>query len=313
MSLKQPKKTYLSKTQFKKAGIKENFTREQIQEYMKCSESPTYFIEKYVRIVTLDEGLTEFKLRDYQKVLINDCHVSRYNIACYSRQSGKTICVDGYIVWYALFSQDKTIAIVANSQKTAREILCKKIYKMIENIPWFLQQGVTELNMSDISFENGCRIIARSSAEDSLRSYSVNLLYIDEMAFLDNDVQFYNASYPVITAGKTSKIIISSTPHPYKLNLFYKLFRDAQSKKNGFIAHLVTWKDVPGRDEEWKNREIERTSKEQFLCEQECKFASGSQSIINNTKLQTMTTMEPIQVIDNDSFVNPPSMGTIMC
>jgi phage terminase large subunit-like protein len=130
---------YNSNQNLKTAGVVMEYTEDEIKEYIKCKQDPIYFIEKYIKIVTLDHGLVPFKLHDYQKRIVLDFHNHRKNIVRAARQIGKTTTVAAYFTYYILFNDNKTLAILANKAATAREIL-SRIQLAYESLPKWLQQ-----------------------------------------------------------------------------------------------------------------------------------------------------------------------------
>jgi hypothetical protein len=192
---------------------------------------------------------------------------------------------------YALFNSDKTVTIFANKADTAREIL-GKITIGLENLPFFLQPGVKNFNKGSIEFDNGSRILTFATTSSSARSYTSSLVYLDEFAWVDNDVEFYTSVYPIISSGNTSRVIISSTPNG--LNLFYKLLTDARNKRNDFVPIEVFWWEVPGRDEEWKQKTIQNTSERQFEQEFGCKFLGSNGTLIPSHVLETLVYSDPL-------------------
>jgi hypothetical protein len=251
--ISQIKDFYLN-PKIKRTNLQENYSKEQVEEYLRCSEDPVYFIEKYVRINSLDEGFIPFKLRGYQQDLINVFHKEKRVILLSPRQSGKTISTAAFILWYVFFNPDKTVAILANKAPVAREILAR-IVAAYETIPFFLQPGAKVLNKGSIELGNNSRIIASATSSTAIRGFSVNFLYLDEFAFVDNAEEFFKSTFPTISSGKDTKIVISSTPNG--LNLFYKLYTDAQAKRNEFVPFQIEWHQVPGRDEKWKREQEE--------------------------------------------------------
>ena len=183
MSLQNQNNNYLGNPNIKKDGIVQNWTKEQIKEYALCMKSPIYFVEKYAKIISLDKGLVPFKLYPYQKKMFHKFEKNRFNVVLACRQSGKSVSACGYLLWFALFQPEKSIAILANKGATAREMLAR-ITIMLENIPFFLQPGVKALNKSNIDFSNNSRIIAAATSGQSIRGLSINLLYLDEFAFV---------------------------------------------------------------------------------------------------------------------------------
>lgn len=253
---------YLGNLSVKRAGVSSEWTEHEILEYKKCMENPAHFIENYIKIISLDDGLVPFKLRGYQDDLITHFDESRFSIVLACRQSGKSITTCAYLVWYLLFQPEQTIAILANKGSTAREMLAR-ITTMLEHVPFFLQPGTKVLNKGSIEFENDSRIIASATGANSIRGLSVNLLYLDEFAFVENAEQFYTSTYPVVTSGGKSKVIITSTANGVG-NMFHKLYEGGVSKKNDYQPYTINWWDVPGRDEKWKAQTIANTSELQF-------------------------------------------------
>jgi len=271
---------YLGNPLLKKSGTHEEFTEEQISEYIKCSKDPTYFILNYVKIVNVDEGLVPFTMYDFQEKIIDTVHNNRFTIAKLPRQSGKTTTVVSYFLHYILFNEDVNIAILANKGSLARDIL-GRLQLAYENLPPFLQQGIKVWNRGDMQLENGSKIVAASTSSSAVRGGTYNMILLDEFAFVPKNIadEFFSSVYPTISSGKTTKVIIVSTP--CGMNHFYKLWSDAQDQKNLYKPVEVHWSEVPGRDEQWKEETIRNTSKEQFAQEFEC--LSGETSIRLNT------------------------------
>lgn len=278
----------------KKAGAMHSYTDLQLAEYYKCSKYPIYFIEKYVKIISIDDGLIPFKLYGYQKMLIKSYQKNRFNISLQARQSGKTATTAAYILWYALFHSDKMIAILANKAAQAREIV-SRINTSLETVPFFLQPGNKTLNKGSMQFANRSTILSAATSSSSIRGLSVSLLYCDEFAFIPNDFEFYESTYPVITSGKKSRVILTSTPKGAR-GLFYKLYKESEEGLNEYVRTKVTWDMVPGRDEEWKQTTMKNMSGEaQFRQEMECEFLSSSDALISANTLERIPLMNPIR------------------
>lgn len=259
---------YLGNVNVKRDGVAEQWTEEKIIEYNKCRKDPVYFTEKYCKVINLDRGLVPFNLYPYQKEMFKRFINNRFNIVLACRQSGKSISCCAYLLWYALFHSEKTVAILANKGTTAREML-ERITLMLENLPFFLQPGCKTLNKGNVDFTNNSKIVARATSGSSIRSMSVSLLYLDEFAFVEKADVFYTSTYPVITSGKSTKVIITSTANGIG-NTFHKIWTNAlQNEKTGsdlevYRPFRVDWWNVPGRDERWKEETIANTSKLQF-------------------------------------------------
>jgi len=261
MSLLQ-NEAYLGNPNVKRDGVLQVWTPELLQIYKKCMDDPIYFAEEYVKVISLDQGLVPFKLYPYQKEMFGHFNDNRFSIILACRQSGKSISACAYLLWYALFHPEKTIAILANKGATAREML-SRITLMLENIPFFLQPGSKALNKGSLEFSNNSRILAAATSGSSIRGMSVNLLYLDEFAFVERASEFYTSTYPVVSAGTGTKVIVTSTANGIG-NQFHKIWEGSVQGINEFQNFRVDWWDVPGRNEEWKTQTISNTSQLQF-------------------------------------------------
>ena len=295
---------YLGNINVKRAGVESEWTEEQILEYQKCMENPIHFIENYIKIISLDEGLVSFNLYDYQEELITHFDENRFSVVLACRQSGKSITACAYLVWYLLFQPEQTIAILANKGSTAREMLAR-ITTMLEHIPFFLQPGTKVLNRGSIEFENDSRIVASATGANSIRGLSVNLLYLDEFAFVENAEQFYTSTYPVVTSGGKSKVIITSTANGIG-NMYHKLYEGAVQSKNEYKDYRVNWWDVPGRDEDWKAMTIANTSELQFEQEFGNSFLGTGNTLINANTLLGLQQHDPIWAKQNVYLYDEP-------
>ena len=284
---------YLGNPNLKKANVAQDFTPEQVQEYLKCADNPIYFIKQYLKIVSLDEGLVNFKMYDFQEEMVAKFHAERFNIAKLPRQSGKSTIVTAYLLWYVLFNQNVNVAILANKAATAREML-GRLQLSYENLPRWLQQGINEWNKGSLELENGSKIMAASTSASAVRGMSFNVIFLDEFAFVPNHIadQFFSSVYPTISSGKKTKVIIISTPHG--MNMFYKLWHDAERGSNEYIPTEVHWSQVPGRDDVWKEQTIKNTSEAQFKVEFECEFLGSVDTLISPSKLRIMPYKDPI-------------------
>jgi len=285
---------YLGNPNLKKANTAIEFTQEQILEFVKCKEDPVYFANNYIKIVSLDEGLTQFHPYHFQERLINNFHNNRFNICKMPRQTGKSTTVVSYLLHYAVFNDSVNIGILANKAATARELL-GRLQTAYENLPKWMQQGIIAWNKGSLELENGSKILAASTSASAVRGMSFNILFLDEFAFVPNHVadSFFASVYPTITSGKNTKVIIVSTPHG--MNHFYRMWHDAEKQKNEYIPTDVHWSEVPGRDEKWKETTISNTSEQQFKVEFECEFLGSVDTLIAPSKLRTLVYDNPIQ------------------
>ena len=295
--------TYLGNSQVKKDGVQQGWTKKDIQEYQRCMKDPVYFAETYGKVINLDKGLVPFKLYPYQKEMFNHFQDNRFSIVLACRQSGKSISSCMYILWYALFHPDQTIAILANKGATAREMLAR-ITLALENTPFFLQPGTKALNKGSIEFSNNSKIIAAATSGSSIRGLSVNLLFLDEFAFVDDAATFYTSTYPVISSGKTSRVIITSTANGIG-NTYHKIYEGAVQGTNEFKPFRVDWWDVPGRDEEWKRQTISNTSELQFQQEFGNTFFGTGNTLISADALMNMKAEPPVSVGDVSVYAEP--------
>jgi hypothetical protein len=288
--------SYLGNINVKRDGVQHNFTEEEIKEYIRCSKDPVYFCKKYLKVISLDEGLVPFNLYPYQEKMFDHFNNNRFSIVLACRQSGKSISSVGYLIWFACFHSEKTIAILANKGATAREML-SRVTLMLENLPFFLQPGCKALNKGSIEFSNNSRIIAAATSGSSIRGMSVNLLFLDEFAFVERANEFYTSTYPVISAGKDTKVIITSTANGIG-NTFHKIWEGAVQKVNEFVPFTVNWHDVPGRDEEWKRQTIANTSQLQFDQEFGNTFFGTGDTLINAETLLSFRAKPPQQALE---------------
>ena len=288
-----PDKIYKGSPNLKAANVEMSFTPEQVQEWIKCADDPVYFTRNYIKIVSLDEGLVPFKMWDFQEDMINRFHKNRFNIAKLPRQTGKSTTVVSYLLHYAIFNDNVNIGILANKLTTSRELL-GRLQLAYENLPKWMQQGIVSWNKGSLELENGSKIMAASTSSSAVRGMSFNIIFLDEFAFVPTHIaeQFFSSVYPTISSGKSTKVIIISTPNG--MNMFYKLWHDAERGKNEYITTEVHWSQVPGRDAKWKEQTIANTSQRQFTQEFECEFLGSVDTLIAASKLRTMVYDDPI-------------------
>ena len=285
---------YLGNPNLKKANTPIQFTKDQVAEFIKCKKDPVYFAAKYVKIVSLDEGLVPFDMYKFQKKLIKNFHNNRFNICKMPRQTGKSTTVVSFLLHYAVFNDNVNIGILANKAATARELL-GRLQTAYENLPKWMQQGIIAWNKGSLELENGSKILAASTSASAVRGMSFNIIFLDEFAFVPNHIadSFFASVYPTITSGKSTKVIIVSTPHG--MNHFYRMWHDAERGRNDYIPTEVHWSEVPGRNAKWKKQTIANTSEEQFRVEFECEFLGSVDTLISVAKLKTLVYNDPIK------------------
>jgi hypothetical protein len=293
--------SYHGNPNLKSIGHKHDFTQEQIKEYLKCQSDPIYFIENYCHIVTLDNGLQLFKLYECQKKKVDIIVNERKVILMEGRQQGKTVTAAACILHYTIFNADKTVAIMANKTASAREVLLR-YQTMYENLPIWMQQGVKTWNKGDVELENNCRVFTAATTTSGIRGKSVNWLYIDEAAIIPNNVadEFFASVYPTISAGETTKILLTSTPLGY--NHFWKFWNEAEKGTNGFVSHFIPYTDIPGRDEAWAEQQLKLLGELKFTQEVLCDFLGSSNTLINARTIATLSSKDPL-------YENPEGNG----
>ena len=283
---------YLSNPNLKKIGINIEFTKEQIEEYIKCAKDPIYFVKNYMKIIHVDKGLIPFDLYDYQEKMITNFNDERFVITKMPRQSGKSTAVISFILHYILFNESKNVALLANKAELARELL-DRLKKAYENLPLWLQQGITVWNKGSIELENGSKILATSTTGSAARGQSFSLVFLDEFAFVQHNIanDFFKSVYPTISSGQETKMIIVSTPKG--MNHFYKMWVEAEEQRSNFKTLSVDWWETPGRDSDWKLQQIANTSEEDFNQEFACEFLGSTNTLVN------------VNILRNLAFINP--------
>ena len=304
---------YLGNPNLKKVNTPQEFTAEEISEFKKCEKDPIYFMKKYVQIVSLDEGLVPFNMYPFQEKIVETIHNNRFTICKLPRQSGKSTTTISYLLHYALFNPNCNIAILANKSSTARDIL-GRLQLAYENLPKWLQQGVLNWNKGNIELENGSKVVAAATSSSAVRGGSYNIIFLDEFAFVPTTIaeQFFSSVYPTITSGKSTKVIIVSTPHG--MNQFYKLWVDAENGQNDYVPIEVHWSEVPGRDAKWKEETIRNTSESQFASEFECEFLGSIDTLISPAKIKATPYKTPLKTNGRLSIFEEPIKGhTYLC
>jgi hypothetical protein len=291
--------SYNGNINVKRDGVAQNYTKNEVQEYALCMKDPAYFARKYCKVISLDKGLVPFNLYPYQEKMFKHFTDNRFSIVLACRQSGKSISSVAYLLWFACFHPEKTIAILANKGATAREMLAR-VTLMLENLPFFLQPGCKALNKGSIEFSNNSRIIAAATSGSSIRGMSVNLLYLDEFAFVERAAEFYTSTYPVVSSGKDTKVIITSTANGIG-NQFHKIWEGATQGVNEFKPYRVDWWDVPGRDENWKQQTISNTSQLQFDQEFGNTFFGTGDTLVNAETLLGLRAKPPLRLLEGNS------------
>lgn len=278
---------YLGNSLLKKQNYDIDWSEELITEYVKCSKDPIYFVETYMKLININNGLVSFIMYPYQRDMLASMAENRFSIFATARQAGKSSITCAFILWYIIFHADKTIALLANKGETAREIL-GKVQLAYQHLPKWLQQGVKEWNKGNMVLENNSRVIAAATSSDAIRGYSINMLFLDEAAFIENWEQFSTSVFPTISSGEDSKIVLVSTPNG--LNHFYEIWINAVNGSNNYKPLMVTWDQVPGRDELWKQETLKLMNFDlaKFSQEYEVEFMGSSGTLIAGWKLKEL-------------------------
>jgi hypothetical protein len=300
--------TYLGNPLLKSAHVPQDWTEEQVGEYIRCQQDPLYFVSQFIKIVSLDEGLIPFDVRDYQEEMINKFHNERFVICKMARQSGKSTTILAYLLHYILFNENVSVAVLANKKTTAMELL-GRLQLAYEHMPKWLQQGILIWNKGNIELENGSKILASSTSGSAIRGGSFNIIFLDEFAFVPSNIseEFFSSVYPTISSGKTTKVFIVSTPNG--MNMFYKLWTDAEEKQNDYSPISVHWSQVPDRDQAWKEKTIRNTSDRQFQQEFECSFLGSSNTLISTEKLLALPYKTPVYAQNGLDVYQEPIVG----
>ena len=312
---------------------REKFTEEELIELARCADDPKYFMINHCWIQHPTKGRVKFELFDYQKELVDTYHKNKYSIALVSRQMGKSTAAAGYLLWYAMFVPDQTILIAAHKYSGASEIM-QRIRFAYETLPDYIRAGVTSYNKGSLEFDNGSRIIAQSTTENTGRGLSISLAYLDEFAFVRPNIakEFWTALSPTLSTG--GKCIITSTPNQDD-DQFAQIYREAEKAqdefgnttenglgKNGFKAFNANWKEHPDRDEEWAEEERNKIGEERFRREHLNEFIAFDETLIDSIKLSLMEPKEPFAKMGQVRWYRPirkdkiymtaldPSLGT---
>ena len=277
--------------ELRKGQILFEYTEWELEEMRKCAENVVYFANKYCKVMT-DDGIQKINLRDYQVQILDQYQTHRKNIFVSPRQSGKTITSSIFLLWYLLFNFEKNAMIMANIGDTAAELM-DKIKVIMKGLPFFLKPGLIVYNVMTMKFDNGCRIMAKTTTKSSSIGYTIHMLYMDEFAHINPNFinQFFKSVYPTISSSQIARVIITSTPNG--MNKFWELYKGAIEGENEFNPIRVEWWQIPNRDEEWKRKEIAALgSEEDFNQEYGCQFLSSSRLLLDSYTLKRLKNSE---------------------
>ena len=302
--------TYLGNPNLKNVGQNVEWTEETLQEYVKCKDDPLHFVENYVKIIHVDQGLVPFEMYPYQREMIHKFNDNRFVICKMPRQTGKSTTIIAFLLHYLLFNESVNIAMLANKGATARELL-SRLQLAYEHLPIWLQQGVVIWYKGNIEVENGSKVVAAATSSSAVRGSSFNIIFLDEFAHVPQNIaeSFFTSVYPTISSGESTKVLIVSTP--LGLNMFYKMWIEAEEGRSDYVPIEVHWSEIPGRDGIWKEETIRNTSEVQFTQEFECEFVGSTYTLIAPSKLRTMVFKSPVHSANNlDVYEQPKKNRT---
>ena len=300
------KQNYMNNPNLPTVGAEFEYTPDMVKELKKSKSNILHFAEKYFYIISLDEGKKTIDLHYCQKRALRKMRDNRFFILLASRQIGKTTMMTIYALWIACFNQDQRILIVANKEGTALEIM-SRIRLAYEELPNWLKPGVKEYGKTSIVLANGTRIGISTTTGTAARGQSVNVLILDELAFIEPHLveDFWKSVYPIVSSSKKSKIFIASTANGTD-NLFYKLYSGAENKENGWACDKILWNEIPGRTDKWKKETINSIgSVEAFNQEFNCEFISLGESSLDDELFDKLSSKcsEPKFIFDEGKYL----------
>ena len=243
-------------------GLEHKFTKQMMQEFVKCAKSNTYFALNHAIAIHPMKGIISLEVRDYQLRLLDALATHDRVLSIFPRQAGKSLTASIHVLHIALYSDTPVnIFLLAHKGDMSKSLLAdiKVIY---EELPPYLKKGVKKYDATGIEFEDGSKIRSATTTADSIRGQAITFLLLDEFAFVPPHIvdDFYTSAQPTLSTG--GKVCIISTPNGAS-GLFYDLYKGARDGRNGGEGngyHLVDmeWNEVPERDEEFKERMIKQ-------------------------------------------------------
>lgn len=309
----------------KRAHSKTTYDEQHLYDFARCADpvtGPMYFLTNFFYIQHPKKGKLLYDPFDYQKDLIDSYVNNRFSINLLSRQTGKTTTAAGYLLWYAMFKPDSTILIAAHKYSGVQEIM-QRIRYAYELCPDHIRAGATSYNKGSIEFDNGSRIVAQATTENTGRGMSITLLYLDEFAFVRPTIakEFWTSIRPTLATGGGA--IITSTPNSDE-DQFAMIWKDANKTEdefgntrddktgiNGFYAFSANWRAHPDRDEKWAAEERAAIGEERFRREHENEFLIFDETLINATTLIDLEGVEPNRKTGQVRWYSEPKPGMI--
>lgn len=307
----------------KRAHTKEKFSEAQVQDLLMCAdpiEGYMHFVNNFFYIQHPTKGKIKFEPFEYQVRLLHSYHNYRFNINMMPRQSGKTTCAAGYLLWYAMFHPDQTILVAAHKYTGAQEIM-QRIRYGYELCADYVRCGVISYNKGSIEFDNGSRIVSQTTTGTTGRGMSISLLYCDEFAFVQPNIaeEFWTSISPTLATG--GKAIITSTPNSDE-DTFAIIWKEANKKfdefgneqetgVNGFFPFTCAWSEHPDRDEKWAALERGRIGEERFRREYNCEFLIYDETLINSIFLAGMEGKTPLMNMGQARWYKKPTADNL--
>ena len=252
------------------------------QNYIKCVQDPSYFINQYCTIQHPQRGKIKFKLYPFQYDVLKEYQSHDYNVILKSRQLGISTLSAAYSLWLMLFQNDKNVLVIATTKDTAKNLITKTRV-MYEGLPVWLKTQIVENNKLSLIFKNGSQIKAIASNESAGRSEALSLLILDEAAFIDKIDTIWTAAQQTLATG--GRCLAISTPNGVG-NWFHKTWIDAQDGVNKFNTVKLHWSAHPERDQSWRDEQDKNLGPSQAAQECDADFLSSGRSVVDPAILE---------------------------
>ena len=252
------------------------------QNYIKCVQDPSYFINQYCTIQHPQRGKIKFKLYPFQYDVLKEYQNNDYNVILKSRQLGISTLSAAYSLWLMLFQNDKNVLVIATTKDTAKNLITKTRV-MYDGLPVWLKTQIVENNKLSLIFKNGSQIKAIASNESAGRSEALSLLILDEAAFIDKIDTIWTAAQQTLATG--GRCLAISTPNGVG-NWFHKTWIDAQDGVNKFNTVKLHWSAHPERDQSWRDEQDKNLGPSQAAQECDADFLSSGRSVVDPAILE---------------------------
>jgi hypothetical protein len=288
------------------------WTQEMLQEYAACARDVEYFAFNHCKVSTID-GIVNLQPREYQKRMLDTVQKGRYSVLNCPRQVGKSTIIGLFCLHKCIFAhRNKPVEIwILSDRADHAQSFLDDIKNTYEELDVYLKSGagIEEYNKTSVEFENGSRIKTSATSKGAIRGETPHLVVLDEFAHVPRHIadEFFTAIWPSISTG--GSMIVISTPLGNK-NKFYDLFSNSitHGGNNGFHAFDMKWDEPPGRDENFKQQQIQATSLQEWNQEYEAKFLGSAKTLINADVLESISKIPleaPHKYIDFDVWEKP--------